>query len=266
MITNSGRRCVLNAAAAAGVGALASTATAAQSPAARRTFVLVHGSWHGGWCWRRVADELERRGHKVYTPTLTGLGERSHLISGLVDLNTHITDVVNVVNFENLQDVVLVGHSYAGMVLTGVAEQIRDKIASIIYLDAFLPENGDMLVNLAPEALKAATISARDRGDVSRPPIPAAAFGVNERDQAWVNSKLTPQPLGPSFTSVKATGACEMIAKKTYIRTNFVQPFFDKALLRCRADKTWRTFVLDTGHDVMINQPEELARMLLDAA
>src|SRR5205807_2556337 len=116
---------------------------AAQAQAAVTTFVLVHGSWHGGWCWRRVADRLERGGHKVYTPTLTGLGERVHLLTASVDLNTHITDVVNVIKFENLSNIVLVGHSYAGCVISGVAEQMLPAIASIVFVDAFLPQDGE---------------------------------------------------------------------------------------------------------------------------
>jgi pimeloyl-ACP methyl ester carboxylesterase len=112
-----------------------------ETAAAARTFVLVHGAWHGGWCWRRVADRLERRGHKVYTPTLTGLGERVHLLTASVDLNTHITDVVNVIKFEDLKNIILVGHSYGGCIISGVAEQMLPAIASIVFVDAFLPEH-----------------------------------------------------------------------------------------------------------------------------
>ena len=104
-----------------------------------KTFVLVHGAWHGGWCWRRVSDLLERQGHKVFTPTLTGLGERSHLMSKEIRLATHITDVVNHLKWEGLEGVVLCGHSYGGMVVSAVAEQMADKIASIVLLDAFVP-------------------------------------------------------------------------------------------------------------------------------
>ena len=142
------------------VGATLAAATiisggASQAQAPARTFVLVHGSWHGGWCWRRVTDRLERRGHKVYTPTLTGLGERVHLLTASVDLNTHITDVVNVIKFEDLKDIVLVGHSYAGCVISGVAEQMLPSIASIVFVDAFLPEDGQRMLDLMIDALDA---------------------------------------------------------------------------------------------------------------
>ena len=188
---------------------------AAQAQAAARTFVLVHGSWHGGWCWRRVADRLERGGHKVYTPTLTGLGERVHLLNTSVDLNTHITDVVNVIRFEELKDIILVGHSYAGCVISGVAEQILPAIASIVFVDAFLPEDGQRMLDLTPANLRDAAVAAQSKGEIVRPIVPAAAFKVNAQDQAWVNAKLTPQPLGPTFTPNKYSGAREKIARKT---------------------------------------------------
>src|SRR5260370_6026435 len=116
-------------------------ATPAQAQAERKTFVLVHGSSAGGWCYRRVADLLERRGHKVYAPTLTGLGERSHLMSGMITLDTHITDVVNVIRWENLESIVLVGHSYGGWIISGVAGPGAKKISSLVFLDALLPHN-----------------------------------------------------------------------------------------------------------------------------
>src|SRR5580704_3612836 len=134
------------------IGALGSSPASAQ--AAAKPFVLVHGSWHGGWCWRRVADLLEAKGHKVYAPTLTGLGERSHLMSGMITLDTHINDVANVIKWENLQNIVLVGHSYAGFVVSGVAEKVLPAISSIVFLDAFLPQHGERVVDLAPPELR----------------------------------------------------------------------------------------------------------------
>ena len=114
------------------------------------TFVLVHGAWHGAWCWRRVARLLARHGHDIFTPTLTGLAERSHLLTPAIDLDTHILDVVNEMKWQELNDVVLVGHSYAGMVISGVAEIMEKSIASFVLLDAFFPESGQALIDLAP--------------------------------------------------------------------------------------------------------------------
>jgi pimeloyl-ACP methyl ester carboxylesterase len=129
-----------------------------------KTFVLVHGAWHGGWCWRRVSDLLERRGHKVFTPTMTGLGERSHLIDPKVNLATHVTDIVNVIKWEGLGDIVLVGHSYGGAIISGVAEQVGDKIGSLVFLDAFVPENGDSLATKASQPVREAIAALVEKG------------------------------------------------------------------------------------------------------
>jgi len=145
-----------------------------------KTFVLVHGAWHGGWCWRRVSDLLEKQGHKVFTPTLTGLGERSHLLRASVNVSTHVTDVVNLMKWERLSDVVLCGHSYGGLVVSGVAEQMASAIGSIVFLDAFVPENGDSMADLTSQAVRDGLKAANERGDLAVPPRPAAAVLVNE--------------------------------------------------------------------------------------
>ena len=131
------------------------------------TFVLVHGAWHGGWCWQRVADRLRGSGHTVFTPTLTGLGERSHLLRGGIDLKTHITDVVNVIKWEGLSDVVLCGHSYGGFVISGVAEQMAPAIHSIVFLDAFVPRNGESVLDLTGLVVQEGVRNALQRGDLS---------------------------------------------------------------------------------------------------
>jgi pimeloyl-ACP methyl ester carboxylesterase len=249
--------------AAAGVSAVGS----AQAQAAPRTFVLVHGSWHGGWCWSRVARTLRKQGHDVYTPTLTGLGERSHLMSGLITLDTHITDVVNVIKWENLENIVLVGHSYAGFVVSGVAERASSAISSIVFLDAFLPENGQKVIDLAPPELRATSLAAIARNEVSRPVPPAKAFGVNDKDQPWVDAKTTPQPALVSVQPIVMTGARDKIGKKTYIRaTSYPNPKFDEYFARLKGDQAWRTFGVPCGHDVMVDMPERLAEILMEAA
>jgi pimeloyl-ACP methyl ester carboxylesterase len=120
---------------AAGTATLSAHLSPAAAQTAQKTFVLVHGAWHGGWCWCRVVDLLQARGHKVFAPTLTGLGERSHLLDAKVDLTMHVTDIVNLIKWERLNDIVLVGHSYGGMVITGVAERMGSTISSISVLD-----------------------------------------------------------------------------------------------------------------------------------
>ncbi len=231
------------------------------------TFVLVHGAWHGGWCWRRVADLLEKQGHKVFTPTLTGLGERSHLMRPGINVSTHITDVVNLMKWEELSGVVLCGHSYGGMVVSGVAEQMSAKIASIVFLDAFLPDDGEAMAGLTSQAVQDGLKAAAERGDIGVPPRSAAAFLVNEKDQAWVDAMCVPQPIGTMTEKLKLTGARERIGKKAYIRASaYPNPGFDKALARVKADRSWRVYEVPCGHDVMVDMPERLAEILVEVA
>jgi pimeloyl-ACP methyl ester carboxylesterase len=235
------------------------------------TFVLVHGAWHGGWCWQRVADRLRSGGHKVFTPTLTGLGERSHLLrpsSDLrIDIGTHITDVVNVMKWERLTDIVLCGHSYGGFVISGVAEQMASAIRSIVFLDAFLPNDGDTTRSLTSAAVQDAIRSALDSGAIGMPPRPAEFFGVNAADRAWVDGLCTPQPIGTFTYRIALTGARETIARKTYIRAkNYANPGFDRAVATVKADLSWRCHEVASGHDVMVDAPERLSELLVEAA
>ena len=232
-----------------------------------RTFVLVHGAWHGGWCWRRVSNALQRDGHTVFAPTLTGLADRSHLLTAAVNLDTHIADIVNLVKWENLSDIVLVAHSYAGFPVSGAIEQICDRIASVVFLDAFLPENGQRSLDVASDFSKKLTAEAMAKGELTNAAPPAERFGVNERDRAWVDSKLTPQPLGVGSQPLRLTGARERVPKKTYIRApRYPQPSFDAYHLAKKADPSWRTYEVPCGHDVMIDMPERLAEILLEVA
>jgi pimeloyl-ACP methyl ester carboxylesterase len=148
--------------------------------------MLVHGAWRGGWCWRRVADRLRRDGHAVFTPTLTGLGERSHLLGPGIDLASHVADIVGVRRWERVSEVVLCGHSYGGFVISGVAEAVPALIRSIVFLDAFVPENGDTIQKLTGTAIEDAIRAALQRGDIGVPPRPAEAFGVNEADGSMI--------------------------------------------------------------------------------
>ena len=144
------------------------------------TFVLVHGAWAGGVVWRQLAPRLRKAGHEVYAPTLTGIGERKHLLSREIDLDTHIQDVIGVVEEEDLSDIVLVGYSYGGMVISGVADRVPEKVASLVYLDAFVPENGQSLLSLLPHDRRHATVPGEDWLVA---PIPSAGFGL-ERPEA----------------------------------------------------------------------------------
>jgi pimeloyl-ACP methyl ester carboxylesterase len=250
--------------AAAALAALGVTPANAQADE-RKTFVLIHGAWHGGWCWRRVADRLEARGHKVYAPSLTGNGDRSHLLSKDVILDTHIADIVNLATWEDLSGVCLVAHSYGGWPASGALEKIHDRVAAIVWLDAFKPENGQRGTDFASEFSRKALEEAVAKGEPGRKGPPAKTFSLSEKDYAWIDSKLTLQPNGVATQPITLTGKRETIAKKTYIRApKYPQAAFDKALAECKADPTWQTFVNDdTGHDVMIDQPQWLADVLL---
>jgi pimeloyl-ACP methyl ester carboxylesterase len=247
-------------AAGAALAAIAGSARAAEQTARHSTFMLVHGAWHGGWCWERVATRLIERGHRVHAPTLTGLGERSHLLTASINLDTHIADIVNEIRWKDLQNVVLVGHSYGGMVITGVVEQAAQQIGAIVYLDAFVPENGKSASDLVgPGVLGAAD---------PLPPVPAEVFQVNAADRAWVQGKLTPQPAATFTQKLTHAGAYDRVARKTYIRpVEFPAPFFDAACAPLRRNPSWRVHdIRGCGHDVMIDKPEELARLLETAA
>src|SRR5580692_3677230 len=251
----------------AALSAIAAGATTAQAQSAPRTFVLVHGTWHGGWCWRRVADALEKKGHKVYAQSLTGVADRSHLLTRDVNLTTHGNDIVNIVKWEGLKDIVLVGHSSAGFVITQAAEQIGPSVASIVYLDAFVPQPGDSLIALANPAPRKAMEDAVARGDLVAKPVPAAAFKVNEKDRAWVDAQCTPHPLAAVAQKIEATGAREKIARKTYIRaTGWDSPVFDQTLARMKTAPGWKTYEVMSGHDVMLDQPDRLVEILLEVA
>lgn len=231
----------------------------------QKAFVLVHGAWHGGWCWRRVADVLVQAGHRVFAPTLTGLGERSHLLRADIDLSTHVADVVNVLKWERLTDVVLCGHSYGGFVVSGVAEKISDAITSIVFVDAFVPENDDNVMKSASPATHERLNEAVTRGDTIMDPVPAAIFQVNDKDRAWVDELCTPQPIATFSEKIVLTGARERIANKLYVRaTGYESPSFDAALAKVRARPAWRAFEMACGHDIMVDMPEELAKILTE--
>jgi len=265
LVGETTRRAALGAMAAIGAVAAGGAPNTANAQGAQKTFVLVHGTWHGGWCWRRVADGLEQKGHKVFTPTLTGVGDRSHLMTKDVNLTTHVTDVVNLVKWEDLKDIVLVGHSSAGFVITQAAEQIGPQVASIVYLDAFVPSPGDSLIALANPGPRKALEDAVARGDLVAKPVPAKAFAVNEKDQPWVDGKCTPHPLAAVTEKVTAADAREKIARKTYIRaTSFNSPVFDQTLARMKTAPGWKTYEVASGHDVMVDQPGRLVEILLE--
>src|SRR5215467_7256437 len=240
----------------------------APKPQHKATYVLVHGAWHGSWCWKRVRAVLGDTGHHVFTPTLTGLGERSHLNSAIVDLSTHIADVVNLLRWEDLSDVILCGHSYGGAVIRGVADRIPERIRTLIYLDAFVPEDGESVFDLqAPERARHMRLQAQTAGcGWSVPPIPAEHFNVNLLDAAWVNAQCTPQSIASFEERIKLNRLPSQTHDIIHVlATGWDNSPFRAAHVRAKA-KGWQTRTVGCGHEVMLDLPGELTDLLLEFA
>jgi pimeloyl-ACP methyl ester carboxylesterase len=235
------------------------------------TYVLVHGGGHGGWCYQRVALLLRDAGHEVLTPTLTGLGERSHLLSPDVDLDLHITDVVNVLHYEDLREVVLVGHSYGGMVITGVAVRTPDRVGRLVYLDAANPTNGQSLVDVTAGAITAVREQAEVVDGVElviRPAVfPPAFYGVTDPvDAAWMADRLAGHPWKCFEQPLRLTNEDALWAIPQYhVVCTSTLATRDPALME-EARATGRLWAIDTGHDLMITEPQAVADALLEIA
>lgn len=239
---------------AAGLLVAASRRTASGQTADKRTFVIVHGAWSGGWDWRTVSDLLTGRGHVVVRPTLTGLGERAHLATRDIGLSTHIMDIVNVLLYENLRGVTLVGHSYGGMVVTGVADRVPERVSHLAYVDAFVPEDGETLMALLP-------------------PKAAALFDSSTRDgfivPAWVKPGSTPpgdvpQPAKTFTEPITLRNSQRERIPTSYILT--VDPgaatdAFDQFAARAK-NKGWKTDRLTADHNAQRSAPQDLCSLL----
>lgn len=229
------------------------------------TFVLVHGAGHGGWAWRHLTPLLRAAGHEVHAPTLTGLGERSHLASDTIDLDTHVTDLLSVLFFEDVRDAVLVGHSYGGVVIAAAAHRDPSRVGRLVYLDAPVPADGGRSVDLlVPEH--------RDERGQRPPPPPEermARLGITDAaDQAWVGERLRPQPPGPQLQSLRLSNPQAAALPRTLIFFERTPENFPAALYRRRLDAAGDDdyVVLDEGHDAMLTAPERVAELLLPLA
>ncbi|MDQ1280831.1 MAG: hypothetical protein QG670_2094 [Thermoproteota archaeon] len=233
------------------------------------TFVLVHGSFGGGWCWRLVAPLLRNLGHDVQTPTLTGLGERTHLLRCGVDLNTHIEDVANLLFYEDLSKVVLVGHSYAGMVITGVAAKMPERIAKLIYLDAYVPIDGQSEVDLWPPPTSSDRFFVRPSGpNEMRPPPPPSAFGITDPKMAeWMTVRLQPQPMSTYLQAPPASSPESRAIPRAYIlctassNPHVMAPFATRA-----RSEGWQVREIAADHEVELTHPQELTNVLIELA
>jgi pimeloyl-ACP methyl ester carboxylesterase len=231
------------------------------------TFVLVHGAWSGGWKWRFVAPMLRRAGHEVLTPTLTGLGERAHLARPDIDLDVHVQDVVGLLEMEDLRDVVLLGHSYGGMVVTGAAERCPERIRRLVYLDAFVPENGKCALDYILPERAAEFREQGERHGLVEPPPPSLWGVVAPEHVAFARQRETRHPYRTLTQPIRRVNSSAAALPKTFIYCSSpATGTFDQFASKYRGDPKWRFRELKTGHDAMVLVPEELAAVLLQSA
>jgi pimeloyl-ACP methyl ester carboxylesterase len=230
------------------------------------TFVLVHGSWHGGWCWRKLTPLLRAQGHDVYSPTLTGMGESRHLLNSDTGLAVHIRDIGQLLFYEDLRDAILVGHSYGGSIISAVAEENSDRIARLVYLDAFVPRDGDSLFSM-----RAADFGEywRDQANAYGDgwllqPLAPDGFGVKDpADIAWMTPRLVPVLLSTFTDPVQVPSAAAERLPRSYVYCT--ESGFGAEAERARSEG-WDCYELPTGHDSMVTMPDKLAGILLGIA
>lgn len=234
------------------------------------TYVLIHGAWHGGWCWKRVARRLRAQGHEVYAPSLTGSGERKHLLSASISMDTYVQDVVNLVEYEELTDVVLVGHSAAGSIVAKAAESVHARLKNLVYVDAVvLPSGKSMFDVFPPQWTEGMRTSARTQGEGwCMPPEQDMIFSFfasdcSDEDKQWLWRMVTPQPIKPYEDKVDLSRFYQLTLPKTYIRCTKSQAGIPRPV----AEKFGMHYIeIDAGHDPMVSQPEPLAVILAQVA
>jgi pimeloyl-ACP methyl ester carboxylesterase len=248
---------------AAGAG-VAASAIAAPAVAQSRTttFLVAHGAWSAGWSWKKMHPLMWSAGHRLLTPTYTGLGERAHLASPSNDLETHIQDMLGVLKYEDLRDVVLLAHNYGGMVATAVADRARDRIAQLIYLDAFVPNNGQSLTDLVPPPVRQAMQDNVKSGDGWRLAPNPSPPDTSEADLQWIAERRLAQSFKSFEMPVRLEA--ELTLPRSYIyckrigRVDVFAPF----AARARNGPGWRYFEIDASHSAQITAPEALMAVL----
>lgn len=230
-----------------------------QSP---QTILVCHGAWSAGWAWKKMHPLMCAAGHRLLTPTYTGLGERAHLANPSIDLETHIQDVLKVIQYEDLRDIVLLGHSYGGMVATGVADRARDRIAQLIYLDAFVPRDGQSLLDLNEPARERMRELAKD-GDGWRVPPNPSPPDTSPADLEWLTPRRVHMPVKCFETRLKLHGG-ELTLPRSYIYCTRIPPgdTFGQFAARTRSEGGWRYFEIDASHSPNVTAPEPLMALL----
>jgi pimeloyl-ACP methyl ester carboxylesterase len=237
---------------------------------ATNTFVLIHGSWHGGWCWRRVVAILRSGGHVVFAPTLTGFGERVHLTRPDLTIDDLATDIVNVIAAEELDNIILVGHSFGGNPVSAVADRVPERLKQLVYIDTLLLRNGESGFSQLDPGIVAQRIELAEKtsGGITIPHPSPEVFGVNDpADAAWLRRQLTPLPLNCYRAPIHLKHPLGNGVSKTYIACT--NPIYEPAVPThewVKSQSDWRYLELSAGHDAMITDPQGLAEMLIRCA
>jgi len=226
----------------------------------KKTFLVCHGAWSGGWAWKKMHPLMQAAGHRLITPTYTGLGERVHLADGSIDLDTHIEDVLNVIKYEDLRDVVLVGHSYGGMVATGVADRARGRVAQLIYIDAFVPEDGQSLLDLNEADRQ--RLQELEKTAWRVPPRPPST-DTPEADLEWLNARRVDMPVKCFDTRLKLHGG-KLTLPRSYIYARHITPAdtFGQFAKLTKNAPGWRYYEIDASHAPNVTAPETLMALL----
>jgi pimeloyl-ACP methyl ester carboxylesterase len=269
------RSAIVAMSASAAIAATTSGPRTAAGEGPGKTFVLVHPAWFGGWCWKKLSPLLRAKGHEVFAPTLTGLGERAHLARPEFGLEANVEDIVNVLEFEDLRNAVLVGNSSAGMVITGVADRVPERVAHLIYLDAFVPEDGQSMLDVIPpdrRPLMIAFVEKEGSGWLlprfAAPPweriVPETWQVTDRTDLDWALARLRPTPFGHFRDPVRRRNPDAEKLLRTYIRTRWPHPGLDRYAAAARSSSQWTSRELATSHLPFITHPIELADMLVE--
>src|SRR6267154_4911184 len=227
------------------------------------TFLVCHGAWSAGWAWKKMHPLMAARGHRLVTPTYTGLGEREHLANPSVDLETHIQDILNVIKYEDLRDIVLIGHSYGGMVATGVADRARDRIAQLIYLDAFVPGDGQSLLDFLSESEQQRMLQLGKSGGGWRVPPNPTPPDTPQADVEWLTERRVHMPIKCFEIKLKLHGGA-LTLPRSYIYATRITPAdtFEPFARRAKNDPAWRYFEIDASHAPNVTAPEVLMALL----
>ena len=227
-----------------------------------RTFLVCHGAWSAGWAWKKMHPLMNKAGHRLVTPTYTGLGERAHLAHPAIDLETHVTDMLQVIKYEDLRDFVLIGHSYGGMVATGVADRARDKVKQLIYIDAFVPADGQSLLDFLADSEQRRMREGAKSGDGWRVPPNPTPPDTSPEDVAWLNERRVHTPI--NCFEAKLSLSAPLTLPRSYIYATRAAPLdtFGQFASKTKNDPAWRYYEIDASHAPNVTAPEALMTLL----